>query len=208
MSRVVIVDDEQEARRSLAVLLAREPNMVLVGECPSAGEALSMLQSATPGLVFLDIDMPECDGFAWLERVGPAPAFAVAFVTVHHQFALRAFDVGALDYILKPFVDVRFARAGARGSGGRRLLACSAFWSSMAAHICADGEYEVEPADGMRLRMSRRYRKTVLWSNNNRHKTIMLTQDLEADMLPCTSAFGQKLTLTKGFCLSFLKNFQ
>jgi two-component system LytT family response regulator len=108
--RVLIVDDEPLARRNLAVLLARDPAVQVVGACGSAEEALAALAATAPNLVFLDIDMPECDGFELLERAGPAPAFALVFVTAHHQFALRAFEVGALDYILKPFDDARFNR--------------------------------------------------------------------------------------------------
>jgi len=112
--RVLIVDDEPLARRNLAALLARDPAVAVVGECGSAEEALAAIATLAPDLVFLDIDMPECDGFAMLEQCGPAPTFAVVFVTAHHQFALRAFEVGALDYILKPFDDARFARVLAR----------------------------------------------------------------------------------------------
>lgn len=68
------------------------------------------LSALKPDLVFLDIDMPECDGFEMLERIGPCPAFAIVFDSAHHQFALRAFEVGALDYMLKPFDDQRFGR--------------------------------------------------------------------------------------------------
>lgn len=114
LMRVLIVDDEPLARRNLAVLLARDPAVTVVGECGSAEEALAAMGSTAPDLVFLDIDMPECDGFQLLEQLGPAPAFAVVFVTAHHQFALRAFEVGALDYILKPFDDARFERVLAR----------------------------------------------------------------------------------------------
>lgn len=112
--RALIVDDEPLARRNLAVLLARAPGVTVVGECGSAEEALAAFAALTPDLVFLDIDMPECDGFALLDRAGAAPPFSVVFVTAHHQFALRAFEVGALDYILKPFDDARFARVLAR----------------------------------------------------------------------------------------------
>lgn len=186
-----------------------------------------MIRSAKPDLVFLDIDMPECDGFALLELLGPAPAFDVVFVTAHHQFALRAFEVGALDYRLKPFDDARFARVLARAkerfqrpgetlrflvkngntldvvkfsdidwieasddyatvhAGGRThmlrrtpadlelALATHGFQRIhrsavvklarvAALGIRADGEYEVVLASGQGLRMSRRYRKTVM----------------------------------------------
>lgn len=108
--RALIVDDEPLARANLASLLARDPAIRVVGQCGSADEALAAIESMRPDLVFLDIEMPECDGFALLERIGPSPAFAVVFVTAHNQFALRAFEVGALDYLLKPFDDRRFAR--------------------------------------------------------------------------------------------------
>lgn len=115
--RVLIIDDEPLARSNLAVLLARDPAVTLVGECRSAEEALAALPTAKPDLVFLDVDMPECDGFELLDRIGPAPAFVIVFVTAHHQFALRAFEVGALDYLLKPFDDQRFTRVLDRVKG-------------------------------------------------------------------------------------------
>lgn len=108
--RALIVDDEPLARANLAFLLARDPAIVVVGQCGSAEEALATWPGARPDLLFLDIEMPECDGFALLERLDPAPACAIVFVTAHQQFALRAFDVGALDYLLKPFDDKRFQR--------------------------------------------------------------------------------------------------
>jgi two-component system LytT family response regulator len=108
--RALIVDDEPLARSNLAVLLARDAGILLVGQCGSAEDALAAIPIAKPDLVFLDVEMPECDGFEMLERIGPSPNFAIVFVTAHHQFALRAFEVGALDYLLKPFDDQRFER--------------------------------------------------------------------------------------------------
>lgn len=110
MLRAMIVDDEPLARNNVALLLARDPALSVVAQCGSAEEALAALPAARPDLVFLDVEMPECDGFRMLERLGAAPPFAVVFVTAHHQFALRAFEVGALDYLLKPFDDKRFDR--------------------------------------------------------------------------------------------------
>lgn len=112
--RVLIVDDEPLARRNLALLLARDAGVTVVGECGSAEEALAAIAGDRPDLVFLDVEMPECDGFELLDRLGSSPAFAIVFVTAHHQFALRAFEVGALDYLLKPFDDARFERVLAR----------------------------------------------------------------------------------------------
>lgn len=110
--RALIVDDEPLARANLAFLLARDPAIRIVGQCGSADEALTAIDATRPDLLFLDIEMPECDGFELLERIGPpsAGACAIVFVTAHNQFALRAFEVGALDYLLKPFDDRRFAR--------------------------------------------------------------------------------------------------
>ncbi|MGO4380290.1 LytR/AlgR family response regulator transcription factor [Pseudoduganella sp. RAF53_2] len=112
--RALIIDDEPLARSNLAVLLARDPAITVVGQCGSAEDALAALAEHAPDLVFLDIEMPECDGFELLERIGPSPSFAIVFVTAHNQFALRAFEVGALDYLLKPFDDQRFERVLAR----------------------------------------------------------------------------------------------
>jgi two-component system LytT family response regulator len=108
--RVLIIDDEPLARSNLSVLLARDPAITVVGQYGCAEDALAALPGAKPDLVFLDVEMPECDGFELLERIGLYPPFAIVFVTAHHQFALRAFEVGALDYLLKPFDDQRFER--------------------------------------------------------------------------------------------------
>lgn len=108
--RALIVDDEPLARSNLALLLARDAAIEVVGQCGSAEGALAALSALKPDLVFLDVEMPECDGFELLERIGPSPGFAIVFVTAHQQFALRAFEVGALDYLLKPFDDARFGR--------------------------------------------------------------------------------------------------
>jgi two-component system LytT family response regulator len=112
--RAIIVDDEPLARSNVAALLAHDPAITLVGQYGAAEDVLAALPAVRPDLVFLDIEMPECDGFELLERIGPAPSFAIVFVTAHHQFALRAFEVGALDYLLKPFDDQRFGRVLAR----------------------------------------------------------------------------------------------
>jgi two-component system LytT family response regulator len=110
MLRAMIIDDEPLARSNVAHLLARDPAISVVAQCGSAQDALDALPAARPDLVFLDVEMPECDGFGLLEQLGTAPPFAIVFVTAHHQFALRAFEVGALDYLLKPFDDRRFER--------------------------------------------------------------------------------------------------
>jgi two-component system, LytTR family, response regulator len=112
--RTLIVDDEPLARRNLLVLLRRDPEIGLVDECGSGIEAIAAIRAARPALVFLDVQMPECDGFDVIEMLGSDVPPAVIFVTAHDEYALQAFDVGALDYLLKPFDDARFHRALAR----------------------------------------------------------------------------------------------
>jgi two-component system, LytTR family, response regulator len=110
----LIVDDEPLARSSLRVLLARDPAIELVTECDSGEEAVERLRELRPEIVFLDVQMPEVDGFEVLKRLGTDIPPAVVFVTAFDQHALRAFDAGALDYLLKPYTDARFGLALAR----------------------------------------------------------------------------------------------
>ena len=104
----VIVDDEPLARSNLAVLLRLDPKIEIVGECGSGVDAPALIRNTKPDLVFLDVQMPECDGFDVLELLGKDVPPAVVFVTAYDQYALRAFEAGALDYLLKPFDNARF----------------------------------------------------------------------------------------------------
>jgi two-component system LytT family response regulator len=106
--RTVIVDDEPLARTNLSVLLRLDPEIEIVGECGSGVEAPNEIRKTKPDLLFLDVQMPECDGFDVLELLGKDVPPAVVFVTAYDQYALRAFEAGALDYLLKPFDDARF----------------------------------------------------------------------------------------------------
>jgi two-component system LytT family response regulator len=109
--RTVIVDDEPLARSNLLVLLRRDPEIEVVAQCGSGIEALDEIRRSKPDLVFLDVQMPECDGFDVLEQLGADQPRAIVFVTAYDQYALRAFEAGALDYLLKPFDNARFERA-------------------------------------------------------------------------------------------------
>ena len=109
--RTLIVDDEPLARRNLRVLLEKDAQIEILGECGNGREAVKAIKSLSPDLVFLDIQMPELDGFDVLERAGTEHIQAIIFVTAFDQYALKAFDVHALDYLLKPFDDERFANA-------------------------------------------------------------------------------------------------
>lgn len=110
---VLIVDDEPLARDGLRLLLAEDPEVHVAGEA-SGSEAVALIARLRPDILFLDIQMPEVDGFALLELVGPHAVPAIVFVTAFDRYALRAFEVHALDYLLKPFTDARFAAALAR----------------------------------------------------------------------------------------------
>ena len=112
--RTVIVDDEPLARRSLRLLLEKDPSIEIVAECRNGREAITALNTTSPQLVFLDIQMPEIDGFEVLAAVGPEKIQAIIFVTAFDQYALKAFEVHALDYLLKPFDDSRFLKALAK----------------------------------------------------------------------------------------------
>jgi two-component system, LytTR family, response regulator len=109
--RTVIVDDEPLARTNLRVLLRRHPDVEIVAEPGSGLEALEEIRRTKPDLIFLDVQMPECDGFDVLEMLGKDVPPAVIFVTAYDHYALRAFEAGALDYLLKPFDNARFERA-------------------------------------------------------------------------------------------------
>jgi two-component system LytT family response regulator len=111
---VLVVDDEALARRNLTLLLRNDPDIASVTECGSGLEAIKEIRRLRPDLVFLDVQMPECDGFDVLELLGADMPETVIFVTAYDAYALRAFEAGALDYLLKPFDDARFHRALAR----------------------------------------------------------------------------------------------
>ncbi|HZQ93716.1 MAG TPA: response regulator [Candidatus Sulfotelmatobacter sp.] len=109
--RTIVVDDEPLARSNLLVLLGEDSEIQVVGECGSGAEAVEAIRGSKPDLVFLDVQMPECDGFDVLEQLGRDQPRAIVFVTAYDQYALKAFESGALDYLLKPFDNARFERA-------------------------------------------------------------------------------------------------
>ncbi len=112
--RVIVVDDQPLARERLVTLVGQEAGMEVVAACGDGREAVSAITRLAPDLVFLDMQMPELDGFGVIAAVGPERMPPVIFVTAYDEFALRAFEVNALDYLLKPFARQRFQRALAR----------------------------------------------------------------------------------------------
>lgn len=107
--RAVIVDDEPLGRTVIREMLRGDAEIVLVGECGNGHEAIELLNQSPPDLLFLDVQMPEVDGFDVLNALDELPL--VVFVTAYDQYAVRAFDVHAVDYLLKPFDRERFSRA-------------------------------------------------------------------------------------------------
>ena len=106
--RVLIVDDEPLARLKLRTLLRADRRIEIVGEAENGREAAAAIRDKAPDLVFLDVQMPEMGGFEVIRAVGPERMPAVIFTTAYDEYALRAFEVHALDYLLKPFIGRRF----------------------------------------------------------------------------------------------------
>jgi two-component system, LytTR family, response regulator len=107
--RVVLADDEPPARDTLRLLLAGAPDFTIVAECAHGEEAIEAVRRESPDVLFLDVQMPGQDGFDVLRRLGTTSVPALVFVTAYDRYALRAFEEHALDYLLKPFSDERFA---------------------------------------------------------------------------------------------------
>lgn len=109
--RTLIVDDEPLARRRLQSLLGKDSEVLVVGSCASGLEALKLAHEQSPDLIFLDVQMPRMDGFEFLRAMKLEKLPQVIFVTAYDAYALQAFEVSALDYLLKPFDDERFRKA-------------------------------------------------------------------------------------------------
>jgi len=109
--RALIVDDEKPARRRLAELLGREPDIEVTGEARDGREAVDLVRAQSPDLMFLDIQMPDLDGFGVLSSLEPEQQPVTVFVTAYDRYAIQAFEAHAIDYLLKPFSDQRFEGA-------------------------------------------------------------------------------------------------
>ena len=144
MIRTLIVDDEPLGRQRIRHLLDREDDVTVIGECANGEEAVAAIGTHTPDLVFLDVQMPVLDGFAVLEAVGAAQMPVVIFVTAYDQYALQAFDVHALDYLLKPFDRERFQKALDRARVHLRRQGIDALSQRLQA-LLADYQAEARP---------------------------------------------------------------
>src|SRR5436189_3454891 len=109
--RALIADDETLARKFIRRMLKDDRDFEIAGECASGKETVAMIRKESPDVVFLDVQMPEMDGFAVLESIGIERLPEIIFTTAYEQYAIRAFELHALDYLLKPFDQTRFKDA-------------------------------------------------------------------------------------------------
>jgi two-component system LytT family response regulator len=115
--RVLVADDEPLAREGLKLLLGRQPQVQSISEARNGREAIAVIREQQPDLVVLDVQMPRTDGFAVVDAIGAERMPPLIFVTAHDQYAIRAFEIAAIDYLLKPVTKERFALAFKRALG-------------------------------------------------------------------------------------------
>ena len=158
--RALIVDDEPLAREGVALALANEPGVEIVGSCEDGPSAVRAIRELQPELVFLDVKMPGLDGFAVIDEIGADSMPAVIFLTAYEEHALRAFRVNAIDYLLKPIDAAELRKSVERA---RRRLASSAPWRgelrALAAALAPD---RLAAADAGRIHVRARGRVHVL----------------------------------------------
>jgi len=143
--RALIVDDEPLARRGIRQLLDREPDVTVIGEARNGRDALRALRTLNPDLVFLDVQMPETDGFEVLRAHGTERMPAVIFVTAFDAFAVRAFDAHAIDYLVKPLREARFAEAVQRVRERMRSDDAVALSRQLSALLASNDASRAEP---------------------------------------------------------------
>lgn len=145
--RILIVDDEPLARLKIRTLLEGDPRVEIVGEAGSGREAVASIREQAPDLVFLDVQMPEMDGFGVIRAVGPERMPCLIFTTAYDKYALRAFEVHALDYLLKPFVGKRFREALDRALDYIRDVRMGGHMSGRLADLLRDVLHGPAPRD-------------------------------------------------------------
>ena len=148
--RAVVVDDEPGAREVVVTLLAEHDRVEVVGEATNGREAVEVVRRTRPDVLFLDIEMPDDDGFRVLESLGADVPRGVVFVTAHDEHAIRAFDVHALDYVLKPFGRPRFRAAVDRALERLRALDALTLRRTLAS-IASDRTAQGGPAGELSL---------------------------------------------------------
>jgi two-component system LytT family response regulator len=152
---LLIVDDEPAAREGTRALLELDPEITVIGECGNGEDAVTMIIDETPQILVLDVEMPGLDGFAALDQLDPVLRPVVVFLTAYEEYALKAFDVEAADYVLKPFSDARLEQAIARAktrvrsrvSEDRRLTRLIARQGGASHVVPVDQIHWIEGAD-------------------------------------------------------------
>jgi two-component system, LytTR family, response regulator len=137
----LVVDDEPLAREGMRMLLAAEDEIQKVLEARSGAEAVELIRSEEPDIVFLDVQMPEMNGFEVLQEIGPESMPAVIFVTAHDQYAIKAFEINAIDYLLKPVTRQRFKEALRRATDRLRSPSTDERMLSMLQTIASPRKY-------------------------------------------------------------------
>lgn len=144
--RVLIADDEPLARQRLEDLLSPDPDVEIVGPAEDGRQAVAMIRDENPDLVFLDVQMPGLTGMEVVKEVGPENMPTVIFVTAYDQYAIKAFDVAALDYLLKPFDDERFHQAFERAREAIELRGVNELRDRLSALLTETSDEKQAPA--------------------------------------------------------------
>jgi two-component system LytT family response regulator len=180
--RVVIADDEPPARRGLLRMLAGHADIAVVGECSHGGEALQAIRTARPDLVFLDVQMPVLDGFEVLRALAPEPLPLIVFITAFDEYAVRAFEIHAIDYLVKPFTDRRFADMLARARQYLQQSEAAAVAQRLAAllaHDAAPAPEAREVGEGREARDGVDPRTATLVATTGRRSVVVPIADID-----------------------------
>src|SRR4051812_32549168 len=194
--RAIIADDEMLARERLQQLLSKEPHIDVIGECADGVEAVNQIQEKKPDLVFLDVQMPELDGFGVLASLNKEAMPVIVFVTAHDKFALKAFEVHAVDYLLKPFDRERFESALGRALQQVKYRGDPARAEAQAA-VLAEVQRPAKPLDRLAVKSGGRIKivKTadIAWIESA-HNYVEIHEEKQSHLLRDTiSAVEQKL---------------
>ena len=195
-TRTLIVDDEPLARDRLRQLLDEQPEIELIGECADGREAVDAIRKQSPDLIFLDIQMPELNGFEVLEAISTESMPVIVFVTAHDKFALQAFEVHAVDYLLKPFDRERFDSALGRALQQVKYRQDPARAEAQAA-VLAEVQAPAKSIDRLAVKSGGRIRivrtADIAWIESA-HNYVEIHEDKQSHLLRDTiSAIEQKL---------------
>jgi len=198
--RALILDDEPLARDRLRQLLNEQPEIEMIGECADGREAVEAIRKQSPELIFLDIQMPELNGFEVLEAIDAEPMPVIIFVTAHDKFALRAFEVHAVDYLLKPFDRERFESALHRALQQVKYRRDPARVEAQAA-VLAEVQTPAKPIDRLAVKSGGRIRivrtADIAWIESAQNY-VEIHEDKQSHLLRETmSAIEQKLSPDK-----------